>query len=415
MKYVYKQHNKWGNPQQRPPPQPQEGPGWGLLYKPQPPRTTATPGTAANSLTPTIGEKEANRLRDRLKEMLSRHLHRDDPTSTHQPHDANPAPHDQPTDPASSSTHDPTTTDVATPSYGPRHPTERDRKRSCQPDTPRHNTATSTGGKPGPPRLQPRERPSPMGRPAHARLVRHASGRLCSCIRRPPPEVPLSDASVGTVTQLSHGCWQLVVSPRPNGPDPKWGRPRQVRLHDWAPRTMGAPHRNTLVLHCHRGAPVVRHGRRRDVARGGGQVAFRGNRRSLEHTDRVPRADHLRGDPTSADSPPPAPTHRPQTLSDRLGKRSNDSPAYPKNQHVPQRQTTVRAAPTKHRAATTPRLPSHSHNTPNQQQPRRTAYHQQAPHQHRPLSLTQDRCAADKQERQHQTHKPRSHHRQPRH
>ena len=66
MKYVYKQHNKWGNPQQRPPPQPQEGPGWGLLYKPQPPRTTATPGTAANSLTPTIGEKEANRLRDRL-------------------------------------------------------------------------------------------------------------------------------------------------------------------------------------------------------------------------------------------------------------------------------------------------------------------------------------------------------------
>ena len=44
-----------------------------------------------------------------------------------------------------------------------------------------------------------------------------------------PPEVPLSDASVGTVTQLSHGCWQLVVSPRPNGPDPKWGRPKQVR------------------------------------------------------------------------------------------------------------------------------------------------------------------------------------------
>ena len=129
MKYVYKQHNKWGNPQQRPPPQPQEGPGWGLLYKPQPPRTTATPGTAANSLTPTIGEKEANRLRDRLKEMLSRHLHRDPPTtshsgsnsdtppqdSTHQPHAANPALHDQPTDPASSTTHDPTTADVTSP------------------------------------------------------------------------------------------------------------------------------------------------------------------------------------------------------------------------------------------------------------------------------------------------------------
>ena len=32
MKYIYKQHNKHGNPQRRPPLQQQQCPGWGILY-----------------------------------------------------------------------------------------------------------------------------------------------------------------------------------------------------------------------------------------------------------------------------------------------------------------------------------------------------------------------------------------------
>ena len=75
MKYVYKQHNKAGNRQRRPPPQGQAGPGWGILYEPQPPREQQTPTEAARGSK--ADTHAAARGRDRdvdFADLLNRHL-----------------------------------------------------------------------------------------------------------------------------------------------------------------------------------------------------------------------------------------------------------------------------------------------------------------------------------------------------
>ena len=82
-KYTYKQHNKRGLRQKRPPPQKQGGPGWGILYKPQLPTEAASSGEATSSsdsgqATPTPGSKAATYAHEQAKarfaELLNKHL-----------------------------------------------------------------------------------------------------------------------------------------------------------------------------------------------------------------------------------------------------------------------------------------------------------------------------------------------------
>ena len=72
-KHVYKQRNKRGNYQTCPPPQEQQGPGWGILYVPQ--EAPLTRGDTDTQCTCC-----AHARRERFTEMLGCHLHRDEDT-----------------------------------------------------------------------------------------------------------------------------------------------------------------------------------------------------------------------------------------------------------------------------------------------------------------------------------------------
>ena len=78
-KYIYKQHNKRGNYQRRPPPQQQGGPGWGLLYRPQhtSSRNPISPGGSNPLAQP--GSKAATAAREDWSKLLNKHL---EPRST---------------------------------------------------------------------------------------------------------------------------------------------------------------------------------------------------------------------------------------------------------------------------------------------------------------------------------------------
>ena len=97
-KYVYKQHNKHGNRQWRPPPQSQGGPGWGILYRPQTSDNNTTQSSSSSShnwgqpsdsstgsqswgdhppqtqpQTPQPGTKADTYARERFADLLNRH------------------------------------------------------------------------------------------------------------------------------------------------------------------------------------------------------------------------------------------------------------------------------------------------------------------------------------------------------
>ena len=78
-KYVYKQHNKRGNYQRRPPPQQQGGPGWGLLYRPQNPSSSNPMPSGGSNPLAQPGSKAANAAREDWSKLLNKHL---EPRST---------------------------------------------------------------------------------------------------------------------------------------------------------------------------------------------------------------------------------------------------------------------------------------------------------------------------------------------
>ncbi|CAE7709541.1 unnamed protein product, partial [Symbiodinium necroappetens] len=84
-KYIYKQQNKAGNYQRRPPPQNQQGPGWGILYAPQnvapeeedtqtATAAAATPEPARGTKADTHNQQRQARTANEFADLLNRHL-----------------------------------------------------------------------------------------------------------------------------------------------------------------------------------------------------------------------------------------------------------------------------------------------------------------------------------------------------
>ena len=229
--------------------------------------------------------KEGNRLRDRLKEMLSRHLtsgprttsHSGSSTdtppqaSTHQPRAADPAPHDQPTDPASSTTCDPTTADATIPEAEAlaNRPSGTE---SAAADPAHHDTTQQPPpGESPDPHDYSHDNAIPRGKTSSRKTgTTHKRATLQQHTATSPRKFPYRMP----VWERSHNFPRLLAARRK--PTPQWPRPEvgttktsptesrrtqqySPHLHDWASRAMGAPHRNTLVLHRHRCASIVRY------------------------------------------------------------------------------------------------------------------------------------------------------------
>ena len=223
-KYTYKQHNKWGNPQRRPPPQQQQGPGWGVLYTPQPRQPTMgrpTPsqpqaGGPSNSDTPPTGDKAHNEAKEKFKRLLNLHLlPRDSPP----PDSTKPTPiaseeGDGTPDPtAASSGQTPVATDVCTEDPTPNTG-----------DTHVHTEAEL----------------------AELAIQAEWAAGQDSCLQMDeediPPEVPLSANSHADVTQLPLGCWRVrILADHGVFVQRVAGKPRTVLLHDGGPVLTAPP------------------------------------------------------------------------------------------------------------------------------------------------------------------------------
>ena len=239
-KYTYKQHNKWGNPQQRPP-QLQDGPGWGILFQPRPrPPTTgsATPSQQPAGDTGTdpphqqpaqpMGDKAYNEAKAKFAAILNLHLL---PRDSRQP----PAPTDgdnnPPSDPtaASSHQHPGGTTSMqhaADPDATP-HPSTPAASRDICADTPDNDIAETF---------------SAEERAMQAEWAASQDGCFAMEDDDIPPHVPLSANSHADMTQLAHGCWQVSVEADTGVYIQRVaGLPRAVLLNDAGPVLTAPP------------------------------------------------------------------------------------------------------------------------------------------------------------------------------
>ena len=222
-KYVYKQHNKHGNRQWRPPPQSQGGPGWGILYRPQTSDNNTTQSSSSSShnwgqpsdsstgsqswgdhppqtqpQTPQPGTKADTYARERFADLLNRHTLPRDTIPSRMQQEAG-------------------TTDTAQ---------AEARHEPRQHNTPAGRPSTSHSQHPQPHQPRSNQQPPPSSRPttntAPERKATHTAQAEWAATQpdfETPPDLPpdfslpTASAAPTEFTTLTHGCWEVRVRP----------------------------------------------------------------------------------------------------------------------------------------------------------------------------------------------------------
>ena len=201
-KYTYKQHNKRGSYQQRPPPQQQGGPGWGLLYRPQLPRNTSITTPANSNPLLCRGSKAANEAREQRSKLLNKHL---------EPRDR---PAVQPSRDATQEAADSAPPSTGTARHDPQHHVEF----STTAATETQESSTGAGN-------QQDTTATATNSTAAASSETQAQAEWASSQddfyqQEVPPDIHFSTLGGGvTFIQLTQGCWEIQVGGQPS---PSW-------------------------------------------------------------------------------------------------------------------------------------------------------------------------------------------------